>query len=49
LSRFRVRVEHSIARMKRFRILSDRYRYPRKSHAAKISIIAGICNITAGF
>jgi hypothetical protein len=49
LSRFRVRVEHSIARLKRFRILSDRFRYPRKSHAAKFSIIAGIANLTAGF
>lgn len=49
LSRFRVCVEHSIARLKRFRILSDRFRYPRKSHAAKISIIAGICNLAARF
>lgn len=49
LSRFRVRVEHAIARLKRFRILADRFRYPRKSHAAKISIIAGITNLTAGF
>lgn len=49
LSRFRVRVEHSIARLKRFRILSDRFRYPRKTHAAKFAIIAGICNLTAGF
>jgi hypothetical protein len=49
LSRFRVRVEHSIARLKRFRILSDRFRYPRKSHATKFSIIAGITNMAAGF
>ena len=49
LSRFRVRVEHAIARLKRFRILSDRFRYPRKSHAAKFSIIAGIANLVAGF
>ncbi len=49
LSRFRVRVEHAIARLKRFRILSDRFRYPRKSHAAKFSIIAGITNLIAGF
>lgn len=49
LSRFRVRVEHAIARLKRFRILADRFRYPRKTHAAKFSIIAGIANIVAGF
>ena len=49
LSRFRVRVEHAIRRMKTFRILADRFRYPRRSHAAKFSIIAGIANITAGF
>lgn len=28
LSRFRVRLEHAIGRMKKFRILADRYRYP---------------------
>jgi DNA-binding transcriptional ArsR family regulator len=49
LSRFRVRVEHAIARMKRFRILADRYRYPRCVHAQKFAIIAGIANLTAGF
>lgn len=49
LSRFRVRVEHAISRLKRFRILSDRFRYPRKSHAVKFSIIAGIANLVAGF
>ena len=46
LSRFRVRVEHAIAHLKRFRILADRFRYPRKTHAAKFSIIA---NLIAGF
>jgi hypothetical protein len=49
LSRFRVRVEHAIARIKRFRILSDRYRYPRTGHIVKLSIIAGITNLAAGF
>ncbi|MCP5006720.1 MAG: transposase [Planctomycetes bacterium] len=49
LSRFRVRVEHAIGRMKRFRILADRYRYPRPRHAIKFSIIAGITNLMAGF
>ncbi|MFA6018681.1 MAG: transposase family protein [Rhodospirillales bacterium] len=49
LSRFRVRVEHSIARLKVFRILSDRYRYPRTTYGDKISIVAGVLNIAAGF
>ena len=47
LSRFRVRVEHAIARLKSFRILADRYRYPRARYARKIAIIAGIVNLTA--
>ena len=49
LSRFRVRVEHKIAQIKRFRMLSDRFRYPRPTHAAKFAIVAGIVNILAGF
>jgi len=49
LSRFRVRVEHAIAKLKSFRMLSERYRYPRPAYAAKFSIIAGIVNIAAGF
>ena len=48
LSRFRVRVEHSIGRLKSFRILSERYRYPRARYAVKISAVAGIINLTAG-
>lgn len=49
LSRFRVRVEHAIGRMKKFRILADRYRYPRSQHSVKFAIIAGITNMLAGF
>lgn len=49
LSRFRVRVEHGFARIQRFRIMADRYRYPRSRYHTKFSIIAGICNIEAGF
>lgn len=49
LSRFRVRVEHVIGRMKKFRILADRYRYPRSRHSIKFAIIAGITNLLAGF
>ena len=49
LSRFRVRVEHSIAKLKCFRMLSERYRYPKPRYAAKFSIIAGVINLAAGF
>ena len=49
LSRFRVRVEHRIGRLKTFRILSERYRYPRSRYAVKISTIAGIVNLMDGF
>ena len=49
LSSFRVRVEHAIRRIKTFRILADRFRYPRASHAAKFAIAAGIANLIAGF
>lgn len=49
LSRFRVRVEHAIAKLKSFRMLSERYRYPRAAYAAKFAIIAGTINLMAGF
>jgi len=49
LSRFRVRVEHAIAKLKSFRVLAERYRYPRAAYAAKFAIVAGIVNIAAGF
>ena len=49
LSKFRVRVEHAIARLKSFRILSETYRYPKARYGVKISTVAGILNIAAGF
>jgi hypothetical protein len=49
LSRFRVRVEHRIARLKSFHILANRYRYPRKTYGVKISVVAGVLNFAAGF
>lgn len=49
LSRFRVRVEHRIAKLKSFRMLSERYRYPKPAYPAKFAIIAGIVNLAAGF
>jgi hypothetical protein len=49
LSRFRVRVEHKIGQVKRFRIVSDSFRNPRRTHFTKASIIAGIVNMESGF
>ncbi len=49
LSRYRVRVEHSIAKIKKFRMLSERFRYPLPTYAAKFALVAGIVNIMAGF
>ena len=49
LSRFRVRVEHKIAALKRFKILAERFRYPRSTYATKFATIAGIVNLIAGF
>jgi DDE superfamily endonuclease/Helix-turn-helix of DDE superfamily endonuclease len=49
LSRFRVRVEHKIGQVKRFRIVSDPFRNPRRTHFTKTSIIAGIVNMASGF
>jgi hypothetical protein len=49
LSSFRVRVEHRIGRTKRFRIAGDRFRNPLGTHHIKVSIVAGLVNIEAGF
>lgn len=49
LSGFRVRVEHKIGEIKRFRVVSDRFRNPRRTHHTKTSIVAGIVNMAAGF
>lgn len=49
VSRFRVRVEHAIGRMKRFRIVAERFRNPRRTHHTKMSIVAGLANMQAGF
>jgi len=44
VSRQRIFVEHAIRFVKRFRILSERYRNRRNRFALRISLIAGICN-----
>jgi hypothetical protein len=49
LSSFRVRVEHTIGKIKNFKILSERYRYAKKTHSTKMAVVAGIVNLIAGF
>lgn len=44
LSSDRVENEHVIGRIKRFKILSDRYRNRRKRFGLRFNLIAGICN-----
>ncbi len=44
ISRKRIFVEHAICFVKRFRILSERYRNRRKRFALRFSLIAGLCN-----
>ena len=49
LGSFRVAVGHRIGHVERFRIASDRFRNPRPTHRTKLSIIAGLVNMEAGF
>ena len=44
ISRKRIFVEHAIRFVKRFRILSERYRNRRNRFSLRFSLIAGICN-----
>ena len=44
ISKKRIAVEHVIGLVKRFRILSERYRNRRKRFSLRFSLIAGICN-----
>ena len=44
LSSVRIAVEHVIGRIKRFRIVADRYRNRRKRFALRFKLIAGIYN-----
>ncbi len=44
ISSKRIFVEHVIRFLKRFRIISERYRNRRKRFALRFSLIAGICN-----
>ena len=44
LARLRLKVEHSIRRLKRFRILSERYRNRRRRFGLRVHLLAGIIN-----
>jgi hypothetical protein len=49
LSRIRVKVENVIAKVKVFKIMTERYRNKRKGFNDKFKIIAGIVNMKSGF
>lgn len=44
LARLRVKVEHGIRRLKRFRIISERYRNRRRHFTRRVHLLAGIIN-----
>lgn len=47
LSSRRVVAEHAIGRMKRYQILAQRFRNPRKSHTLILKNIAGLANLAS--
>jgi hypothetical protein len=49
LSRIRVKIENVLAKIKVFKILSDRYRKGRGRFNKRFKIIAGIVNLKSGF
>ncbi len=44
LSSFRIYIEHINRYIKRFKILSSRYRNKRKRHSLRVSLLCAICN-----
>jgi len=48
LSSERIVNEHVIGRLKRFRILAERYRNRRRRFGLRFNLIAGICNYELG-
>jgi hypothetical protein len=44
VSRYRIVVEHSLAQMNRFQVLSQVYRHSRKGHGRLVRIVAGLVN-----
>ncbi len=49
LSRFRVRGEQVLAKNRKLKMFSERFRYPKPVYAARFAIVAGVVNIMAGF
>ena len=49
ISRERVANEHAIGFVKRFRVISERYRNRRYRFGLRFNLIAGICNYELGF
>ena len=45
LSKVRILIEHVNRRIKRFKIMCDRYRNKRKRHALRMTIICGLHNL----
>ena len=48
LSRIRILIENVNRRIKRFRIMSDRYRNKRKRHGLRMTILCGLHNMDLG-
>ena len=48
LAGLRIRVEHSIRRLKRFRIFAERYRNRRRRFGLRLHLLAGILNYEKG-
>ena len=48
LSRLRILIENVNRRIKRFKIMSDRYRNKRKRHGLRMTIICGLHNLDLG-
>lgn len=44
LSKIRIKIEHSFAKIKTFKIFSTRYRNHKKRLNLRVNLIAGICN-----
>ena len=49
LSKLRIKVEHVIRRIKRFKMFSYRYRNKQRKHLMRFSLICGIYNWELGF
>ncbi|NER78021.1 MAG: transposase family protein [Leptolyngbya sp. SIO1D8] len=49
LAKLRIRVEHSIRRLKRFRIFAERYRNRRRRFGLRLHLLAGILNYERGW